>query len=106
MQAARHFVSVSVELAASVQLRQHDFGGGDFLLLVDVDGDAAPVVNDGDRIIHVNKDFDAVAVAGEGFVNRVVDDFVDKVMQADLAGRADIHRRAFAHCIPPFEDGD
>ena len=43
----------------------------------------------------MNGDFDFVGVAGEGFVHRIVDDFVDEMMQSHLTGRADVHGGTF-----------
>ena len=44
----------------------------------------------------MNGDFDLVGVTGERFVDGVVHDFVDQMMQSDLARRADIHGGTFA----------
>ena len=48
----------------------------------------------------------AVAEAGERLVDGVVDDLVDEVVQAPLAGRADVHARAQADRLEPLEDRD
>ena len=50
---------------------------------------------------------DAVAIAGERLVDRVVDDLVDHVMQAGaVIGVADIHARPLAHGIEPAQHLD
>ena len=46
------------------------------------------------------------AVAGQRLVDRVVDDLPDEVVQAALAGRADVHAGALAHRLEALEDGD
>jgi hypothetical protein len=51
-----------------------------------IDGNAAAVVDDGDRAVDVDRDVDLIAEAGQRFVDRVVDDFVDEVVQP--AGRS------------------
>ena len=71
-----------------------------------VDRDAAAVVDDGDRLVGVDRDLDVVAVAGQGLVDGVVDDLVDEVMESARAGGADVHARALAHGIEPAEDRD
>ena len=48
----------------------------------------------------------SVAVAGQRFVDRVVDHFVDQVMQAHFAGRADVHGGAQAHRLQAFQHFD
>ena len=105
MQAARHLVAVVVELAAGVQDRQHDLRRR-LAAGVLIDRDAAAVVDDRHRPVDVNRDVDLIAEPGERFVDRVVDDLVDEVMQAGGPGRADVHRRPLADRLEPFEDLD
>src|SRR5439155_14166467 len=85
-------VALLVELAARVQHGEHHFDGGLLLRLVNVDGNAAAIVDHGDGVVDVDGDFDVLAVAREGFVDRVVDNFVDEMVQAALARVTDIHR--------------
>ena len=107
VEAAGHLVAAAVaELAAGVQDGQHDLDGRLALLLHRVDGDAAAVVDDRDRVVGVDLDVDLAAVAGERLIDRVVDHLVDEVMQAAGPGRADVHARALADSLEPFQDGD
>jgi hypothetical protein len=64
---------------------------------MDLGGDAAPVIRDGDSIIFVDDDFDLGAGAGEVLVNGVVHDLPDEVHEAVLARAPDVHPRAHAH---------
>ena len=105
MQAARDLVAVVVELAAGVQDRQHDLGGR-LAACVPIDRNAAAVVDDRHRVVDVDRDVDLVAEPGERLVDRVVDDFVDEMVQPRDAGRADVHGGALAHRLEPFEDLD
>ncbi len=102
VQSAGNFVGRGIELSAGVQHGHHDLRGGN-LLAVNVhviDRNAAAVVDHGDRVVEVDGDFDFVGEAGERFVDRVVDDFVDEVMQSHLAGRADVHGRDVCAPLP------
>ena len=65
VQAARHLVAVLVELAAGVKLGHHDLGGRalELVVVLEVDRDAAAVVDDGHRIVGVDDDLDVVAVS-------------------------------------------
>ena len=81
MQTAGNLVAVGIELAAGVQLRQHDLRGRD-AFLVHVDGNAAAVVDNRDRVVDVDRDVDLGRVPGQRFVDGVVDDLVDQVMQS------------------------
>ena len=105
VQPAGDLVAVVVELAAGVEHRQHHFGRRT-AALVEVDRNAAAVVDHGHGVVDVDRDVDLVAVAGERLVYRVVDDLVDEVMQARRSGRADVHRRPLAHGLEAFEDLD
>ena len=83
VQAAGDRVGLLVELAAGVQLGQHDLDGRDLLLLVDLHGDAAAVVGDLDPAVGEDRDGDArAALAGEVLVDGVVDHLPDEVVQA------------------------
>ena len=50
--------------------------------------------------------YDVLREARERLVDRVVDDFVNEVMQAADAGVADVHAGAFADRFEAFEDLD
>ena len=103
MQAARDLVGILVELTAGMELGHDDLGRRDAFILVDVDGNTAAIVAHGDRAVGVQRHVDAVAEAGERFVDGVVDHLVDHVMQAGaVIGVADIHARALAHGVQAF----
>ena len=77
------------------------------LFLVDVDGNAAAIVLDRHRAVGVQDHIHPVAMAGQRFVDRVVDDFVHHVMQARaVIGVADIHARPLAHGVKATQDLD
>ncbi|GAA2674570.1 hypothetical protein GCM10010412_055750 [Nonomuraea recticatena] len=73
---------------------------------MDARGDTATVVDDPHAVVGEQGDVDAVGVAGEGLVDGVVHNLVDKVVETALAGRSDIHTRALADRFKPFEYGD
>ena len=74
--------------------------------LVAVDGDAAAVVADADRAVGQERRRDLVAVPRERLVDAVVEHLVDEVVEAALAGRADVHAGALSHRLEPLEHGD
>jgi hypothetical protein len=49
---------------------------------------------------------DLVAVTGERFINRVVNNLVHEVMKPAGAGRADVHAGTLADGLEAFEDRD
>src|SRR4051794_32390153 len=83
MQAARDLVAAAVaELATAVQDGERDLDAGLLVLRVDVDGDAAAVVDYAAPAVGQEGDVDAGGVARHGLVDGVVDDLVDEVVQA------------------------
>ncbi len=71
-----------------------------------LDRDAAAVVGHRDRVVLVDRDVDAVAVARERLVDGVVHDLVDEVVQPAHADVADVHGGALADSLEAFEDLD
>ena len=106
MQATGDLVPAAAELAAGVQLGEHELDRADALGRVHVGGDAAPVVLDPDRAVLHERDVDGVGVPGERLVDGVVDDLPHEVVQAALAGRADVHAGPLPHRLEALEDGD
>ena len=109
VETAGDLVAVAAELAAGVQHGEHDLGCALALVLASgerVDGDAAAVVVDLTAAVGEQRDPDARAVAGHRFVDRVVDDLPDQVVQAGEAGRTDVHAGPLADRIEAFEDLD
>ena len=107
MQAARCLIGLAAELAARMERAEDHLErgfAGEFR--VRVDGNAAPVVAHGQRIIRVQFHFDPIGVARDGLVHRVVEDLGDKVVQGAFVGAADIHAGAFADGFEPFEHLD
>ena len=106
VQTAGDFVALGIELAAGVQLGHDHLRRRDAFFLVHVHRNAAAVVDHRDGIVDVNGDVDLGAVARQRFVHGVVDHFVDQVVQAHLAGRADVHGRPQAHRFQTFQHFD
>lgn len=69
-------------------------------------GNTAAVIHDLDGVVLLYCDFDVGGIAGEGFVNTVVNHLVNQVMEAAAGDVADIHGRAFAHSLQAFEHLD
>jgi hypothetical protein len=57
---------------------------------MDIDGNAATIVVDGDGVIDVNGESDIGAVTSHCFIDRVIDDFPDQTMQT--------HERQYRQC--------
>ena len=67
---------------------------------MDVDRDAAAIVRDGDGFVRMNGHDHAVAIAGEGFVDRVIHHLEHHVVQAATIVRiADVHSRTLTNGV-------
>jgi hypothetical protein len=73
---------------------------------VGIDGDAAAVVADGDRVVGVEFDLDPVGMARHGLVHRVVEDLGHQMVQRAFVGAADVHAGALADRLQPLEHLD
>lgn len=103
MQTTGDGVAATAELATGVQDGEDHLQGRDPFGRVDVDRDATAVVDDADATVFTDAHVDGVAVPGEGFVDGVVDDLLDQVVQTARAGRTDVHTGALADGLEPLE---
>ena len=107
MEAARHLVRILVEFPARVQLGHDDLGRRDPFALMDVGRNPAAVVGDRARAVGVQRHLDPAGVAGQGLVDRVIDYFMNHVMQARaVIGVADVHAGTLADRVESLEDLD
>ena len=106
VQTAGNFVSAAAELAARVQHGIDDLERGTARLRLNVDRNAAAVIHNSDGVALVDRHLNFRAVARERFVDGVIHNFVDEVMQAAHRRRADVHARALAHRLQPLEHLD
>ena len=104
VQTARDLVGRVIELTAGVQDRHDDLERRDLFDGVLVDRDAAPVVDDRDGVVGVDRHHNLGAETGHGLVDGIVNDLPHQVMQAADARRADIHARALTNGLETFEN--
>ena len=106
MQAAGDLVALAAELAAGVELRQHDRQRRQALLRHDVDRDARTVVDHRHGVVRMNGHVDRVSTSSERLVDRVVHHLVDEMMKPSRARRADVHARPQPDGLEALENGD
>ena len=104
VQTAGDLVASAAELAACVQHGVDDLERGTARLRLNVDRNAAAVIHNGDGVALVDRHLNFRAVARKRFVDGVIHNFVDEVMQAAHRRRADVHARALAHRLKPLEN--
>ena len=103
MEAAGDLITAAAELAAGVEHGVDHFQGGLASLSLDVHRDAAAVVGDGDGVAVVDGHVDLGTITGQRFVDGVVHDLIDQVMQAAGGGGADVHTWSFTHGLQAFQ---
>ena len=107
VEAAGGAVRLAFELSARVEGGHDDFERRLARRFgVRVDRDAAAVVEDGQAVAGLQRDFDAAGVAGDRFVHRIVDDLGGEVVERAGVGAADVHAGAAADGLQAFEDLD
>ncbi len=104
VETTRRRIRGAAELAARVQLGEDDLDAGQAGARLGVDRDAAALVEDLDGAVGVQDHLDAVPRAGQGLVDRVVDDLPEAVHEALAVARADIHAGALADRLEPLQD--
>ena len=99
-------VAAAAKLTASVQHGHNDLNGGLVLGGVLIHGNAAAVVLYANSAVSLNGHVNFGGVAGERFVDRVIYDLVDQVVQTALSGRANVHAGALANRFQTFQHGN
>ena len=107
VEAAGNFVSAAIpEFAPGVEDGEDGFDARKPAFGDDVHWNAAAIVGDGDGVAFVDGHLNVVAIAGQSLVDRVIDDFPNKVVEPRRGGGGDVHARAFADGFQAFEDLD
>ena len=99
-----NLVNPVVKFAPGVERGHYDFYRRFFLCVVYVHGDPAAVVSYRYAFIRVYGNIYLVAIAPHNFVDRVVHNLVNKVVQAPFARVADIHGGSFSDGLDPLQD--
>ena len=102
MEAAGNGIAVAAEFPACMEDRQDDF---DSRLADLMHGyrDTAAIIDDSDAVVFLDGYFDVRTIAGQSFVDTVIDDFVDQMMKAPCRCTADVHPRPFADGFQSFQ---
>ena len=107
VQSARHLVALATKLAAGVQHGEHNLGSALALVRarwIWVNRNTAAVVVDAATAIGQQGDVDTGAIPSHRFIDRVVDNFPDQVMQASKTSGADVHAGALADGIEALKN--
>ena len=103
---AGYLIASAAELSPCMQYREDDFQCALSGLLLNVHGNTASVVRDTDDISRFYAHFDMGAVSGQSFVDGIIDNFIDQVVQTGGGSGADIHSGALAYGFQTFQNLD
>ena len=107
MQPAGNLIAVVVEFAAGMEGRHDDLGGGDALLWMSVNRNAAAVVPHRHRLPWVDNDLDVIAMTRQRLVYGVVHQFLNHVVQASaVLGVAYVHAGPLTNRVQPSQHLD
>ncbi len=102
MQAARIFVCALSEFPAGVQICQHQLDCRHFPFWMYIGWNPTAIVTHRDPAIDVNGHFYFGAKSCQVFIDGVIDDFVNQVMQSSLIGISDEHSWPFPNRFEAF----
>ncbi len=105
---AGNLVGRAVELSSGMQYGHYNLSRGKTLAIHVhfIYGNAAAVVNDGDRVVEMNRHVDLAGISSQGFVDRVVNNLIDQMVQAHLTRGADVHSGTLANRFHATENLD
>jgi len=103
VQTAGRLIRALGELPAELQDSHHAFERGYLQFGMILDGNTPAVVLNGYRTVVVDRHADGRGIFGHGFVDRVVDHLVNKMVQTAGSRIGDIHRRPLADMLKVAE---
>ena len=101
-----NLIILLAELAAGMKHGHDNLEGVTMLLGVHSDRDSTSVVPHLDGVVMKDRNIYAVAEACHGFIDGVVNHFVNQMMESPLTYVSDVHRRPFAHGLKSFQHLD
>ena len=102
MKAAGYLVSPAAEFSACMENGKDYLHGRDAGLFLDVHGNSAAVVGDGDGIVGVDLDVDGITEARQGLVHGIVYNFIYKMMKSPGRGASNVHARPLSYGLKPL----
>ena len=106
METAGNLIAAAAEFTTGVEHRIDNLQRGPSRLGLDIHGDTAAIIGDSDGVALVDGNGDFRAEARQGFINGVVHDLVNQMVQARRGCGADIHTGTFPHRFQTLQDLD
>src|SRR5215469_6979481 len=103
MQPARILVCALSEFSACMQIRQYKLDRRHLPFRMNIHRNTATVVADGDRSVDMDNRFDPCAESCEMFVDRIIENFVNEMMQPAFVRITDEHARPLPNGFESFQ---
>src|SRR6185312_4778305 len=105
MQTAADLIASTAKFATCVQDGHDHFECGETRpLVMFFYGDATSIILNCYRAVGMDNDLHRIGIPGHYFINAVIDDFGNEVMQTTLVGCSNIHAGTHAHGFQAFEN--
>ena len=104
MQTAGYLVSAAAELTARMKDGKYNLNRRLFCLFLNTYRNTSAIINNRDRIIFVDRHIDLCTKAGQSFIDRIIHDLIDQVMQTSGRRTADIHTRTLSNGLKSFKN--
>ena len=104
MKTSRNLVTFTAKFSACMQLCQNDFNCTFAFFWNDASWDTTTIIDNRARAVCIDDNINLSAVASQCFINRVVHNFLNKVMESVSISRADIHARTLTNRFKPFQN--
>ena len=104
MQTSGNLISTTAEFTTGMQYSKNRFHTGYSCLFNDSRRHSSTIILYTDDVIFFNRYFNIRSESGKSLIDRVINNFPDKVMKTSLTGRTDIHTRSFPYSFQSFQD--
>ncbi len=103
VQTAGILISSLSEFAAGVEIRQNQLHRRDLELGMYIYRDTASIIFDRNRAVHMDRDYDLLAEAGQMLVDRVIQHLKHTMMQTVFIRVANVHSGALANSLQTLQ---
>ena len=102
VQTTGNFITAIAKFATGVEHGHDNFNCRFAFFFHHINRNTTTIIAYGNTVICVNDYADIVTEASQSFVDTVVDNFINQMMQATSRGTANIHCRSFTYCFQTF----
>ena len=104
MKPAGNLISAAAEFSSGMKNRKDNLNSRFFCLMIHSHRNSSAVINDRNRIILINLYFNFCTIPCQSLVDRIVHNFINKMMETSGRRRSDIHTRSFSDSLQTFQN--